>query len=1520
MKYSIVIPTYNHCSDLLEPCVNSLLKYTDFNDVELVIVANGCTDGTRDFFDSLNIPHKVLVWRDEAIGYTKAANLGIQASQGEFVVLLNNDTEILPSYVNNWLNRLHAPFANDPLMSLTGSLKLFDHDIKREFIVFCCAMIRRSVFQKIGLLDEIFSPGYGEDIDFAMRVEAAGLRWECVDQTQFINGNNIGTFPLWHKNNKTFGEIPEYPTVIVQRNRATLIDRYNRQPTVKYSIVIPTYNHCRDLLKPCLESIRKYTDMGECEVVVVANGCTDETREYVESLGSPFKLVWSDAALGYTKATNLGINAARGKYIVLMNNDTVLLHQPVNHWLNLLRNPFDIDPTVGITGPMRFSWDCGGVQREAMAFWLVMIPRAVFDKVGILDEIFSPGMGEDGDFSIRVTEAGYKLISVPNDDTFKFDDGPDKMPFPIWHMGNGTFNENEAEKNSIILRNNKILNYRWGMQSKKDIKISIIIPTARHFHQALKPGLEAVFKYTDLSDKEIIVVANGAPEEARAYLNEHSDKLSYIWSDAPTGVIKAYNAGIKASRGQWIVLLDDDSHLQPQPVDQWIHILQKPFLQNSDVGATGPFAHWYEDMGFVLHSGCAMYDAALLKRIGGFDEAYNPGYFSDPDVSMRIWRAGYRCVEVPENGAHKPYVGNMFQINFPVVHTGTVQTMDKNKDIDLVTKNRELLYAKYGRNVISSRLQERYDYYCNTPIDIHEHLPTIRRYAQECFHITEFGTRYVVSTYAFMAGKPTKLVTYDLYPHENIWTAASIAQENNVDFSFMERDTTQVEIEPTDLLFIDTLHTYAQCKKELELHASKARKYIMFHDTVSFGYSDEGSVGPGLMPAITEFLAANPQWQIKEHYTNCNGLMILERVAEDGAPLPVQVSVVTRKPKYSVVIPTYNHCDDLLKPCIDSIVNYSTMEDLEVIVVANGCVDGTREYMEGLPSWAKLIWVDEAIGYTKATNLGIKAAQGDYVILLNNDTELLGQARDQWLKMLVEPFSDPTVGLTGPLQLFDRYANSNVLIFFCVMVKKELFDKIGLLDEIFTPGGGEDIDFTVRANLAGYQSVCITETKYSPEIGTNVGQFPIWHKDNRTFRDISEYSKVIVKRNGLVNCKRYNKDIKLNLGAGGIEHEGYLSVDLYDSRAHIQMDITKLDFNDGSVSELLASHVFEHLNPYHALDILKDWCRVLKPGGKLIMEMPDLERICKAFVNASTGERYGLVNAIYGSVNTTGVGGDDNITSPHLFGWWPGSLWDHLTNAGFTDIQFMDEKLPHPPYGMNFRVEAVKPGKVGPDPIKIDHEWFKQYDIVGYNDVFGQNNYGIDPSDIAGKVVIDIGANVGMFTARAVELGAKHVYAVEAQPTIYKTKLIPNVGGRPDVTTANFAVTNQGSGVVYLEDNGPMSKVGTAGEPVLTTTLANIVADYGITDTDPVLKLDCEGAEFDILLNADAALVRKFKTIFMELHGSCNINPAYHDYNLVESKLVEFGFKRVVNNRLYGFGPGNQMTPLDVFVQKWERV
>jgi FkbM family methyltransferase len=315
------------------------------------------------------------------------------------------------------------------------------------------------------------------------------------------------------------------------------------------------------------------------------------------------------------------------------------------------------------------------------------------------------------------------------------------------------------------------------------------------------------------------------------------------------------------------------------------------------------------------------------------------------------------------------------------------------------------------------------------------------------------------------------------------------------------------------------------------------------------------------------------------------------------------------------------------------------------------------------------------------------------------------------------------------------------------------------------------------------------------------------------------------------------------------------------------------------------------------------------------MEMPNIEALCKRFVNASTGERYGILNAVYGSVNTTGVGGADNITSPHLFGWWPQSLFDHLVNAGYTNIQFMNEQIPHPED--NVRVEAYKP--LSMVETKINHEWLKQQEPATYIEIFEQNSYAVEPNDVRHKTVIDVGANLGMFALRCVEWGARRVIAVEAQPTVYELGLVPNVSSIRQIEPRFNAVYDTDGLIVEVENQHVGSKVGgisTTGTP--TITLKTLLDREGVYGDNLVLKLDCEGSEFNILLTCDEYTLSRFSTIFVELHGAgCNPDPAYHDVNIIRQLLTNSGFTRISSIGQYDYTGTVPVIRDDMAVEKW---
>jgi cephalosporin hydroxylase len=185
-------------------------------------------------------------------------------------------------------------------------------------------------------------------------------------------------------------------------------------------------------------------------------------------------------------------------------------------------------------------------------------------------------------------------------------------------------------------------------------------------------------------------------------------------------------------------------------------------------------------------------------------------------------------------------------------------------------------YMNYMFKVNRCEVEHEYKLCLNSPTDINEHLPILREYASKCNHITELGTRFGNSTLAFMVVRPKKFVTYDVAYNEKIDYLKKIAIDNDINFHFREENPQ--EIEETDLLLIDTDHHVDQCSKELKLHADKVRKYLIFHDVVSFWEKGQGyESGGGLRYAIEPFMAEHPEWKQVYRAENNNGLLILER-------------------------------------------------------------------------------------------------------------------------------------------------------------------------------------------------------------------------------------------------------------------------------------------------------------------------------------------------------------------------------------------------------------------------------------------------------------------------------------------------------------------------------------------------------------------------------------------------------------------------------------------------------------------
>lgn len=199
-------------------------------------------------------------------------------------------------------------------------------------------------------------------------------------------------------------------------------------------------------------------------------------------------------------------------------------------------------------------------------------------------------------------------------------------------------------------------------------------------------------------------------------------------------------------------------------------------------------------------------------------------------------------------------------------------------------------------------VQRKFQQLSNTPSDINEHLLTLSKYASECESVFETGVRGCISSWAFTNGllnnnsTNKKLFMNDIIVC-NIQELLTVTNNLPIKIDYQWINNLQLELsEKFDLTFIDTWHIYGQLKRELEKFAPITNKYIIMHDTIVDGIYGETircgwdaskqsqetgipveEINKGLWPAVEEFVNNNPEWYIKEHFINNNGLTILAK-------------------------------------------------------------------------------------------------------------------------------------------------------------------------------------------------------------------------------------------------------------------------------------------------------------------------------------------------------------------------------------------------------------------------------------------------------------------------------------------------------------------------------------------------------------------------------------------------------------------------------------------------------------------
>jgi GT2 family glycosyltransferase/tetratricopeptide (TPR) repeat protein/2-polyprenyl-3-methyl-5-hydroxy-6-metoxy-1,4-benzoquinol methylase len=608
---SIVVVVHN-AIECTQQCLASVGQYTD-EPYEVIVVDNGSTDATPVYLEHLSGIRTVRNLTNR--GYPAAANQGIQAANGQQIVLLNNDCVVTTGWLYRMLSALYSaqeiglvgPCTNvapegpqrvradyDDLDALDGFAWDFGQrlDGQRADVTplsgFCLVM-KRALVERIGLLDERFGVGCLEDDDYCLRAKRAGFR-VLLARDVYIH----------HFGHRTFQATGVNMDALYQQNLPMFQAKWDGQQTTQAptqadftSIILVTYNQLA-YTPQCLESLRRHTPEAH-EIIVVDNGSTDGTVEYLRAQ-TDIRCIELATNLGFPAAANLGIEAAQGDNLLLLNNDTVVTPD----WLKRLLGVLHSDPRIGIVGPCsnhvsgeqevpvnyeedltcldefarHFCRSRAGVtvDTDRLVGFCMLFRREVRNAIGLLDEQFGIGNFEDDDYCLRAMQAGYRLVIVG--DAF------------VHHFGRRTFDGSGVDFAGLMKRNEQIFLAKWrrpdpvsGGPPASDKRANpggpytVAVDPAGGLLLVRRPFLlsvciiardnariieHCVRSVRDIAD-EVIVEDTGSKDETPEIAARLGARVFHFpWCDDFSA---ARNESFRHARGEWIFWLDTDDIL-----------------------------------------------------------------------------------------------------------------------------------------------------------------------------------------------------------------------------------------------------------------------------------------------------------------------------------------------------------------------------------------------------------------------------------------------------------------------------------------------------------------------------------------------------------------------------------------------------------------------------------------------------------------------------------------------------------------------------------------------------------------------------------------------------------------------------------------------------------------------------------------------------------------------------------------------------------------------------------------------
>jgi GT2 family glycosyltransferase len=311
--------------------------------------------------------------------------------------------------------------------------------------------------------------------------------------------------------------LPEVTTRTVLGRHVPTFVPHDDPATARTSIIVATHNNLV-FTRMSLESVLADTDYKNFEIVVVDNASTDGTPDYLRTLAAQnpqVRVIFNTENHGFAKANNQGLAAATGKFLVLLNNDTIV---PPG-WLGRLLRHLD-DAAAGLVGPVtnrignaseipagyetygeflefaasRAAAHAGASREIRMpAMFCLAMRRDTFEKIGPLDEQFEVGLFEDDDYAMRARNAGLRITCA--DDVF------------IHHFGEASLGElyPSGKHSDIFTANRARFEKKWG------VEWSGHVCREKTEYRDLTARIHAAVLASTPRDAQIIVVSKGDP-------------------------------------------------------------------------------------------------------------------------------------------------------------------------------------------------------------------------------------------------------------------------------------------------------------------------------------------------------------------------------------------------------------------------------------------------------------------------------------------------------------------------------------------------------------------------------------------------------------------------------------------------------------------------------------------------------------------------------------------------------------------------------------------------------------------------------------------------------------------------------------------------------------------------------------------------------------------------------------------------------------------------------------------------